>query len=217
MNRITILAATAASILLLPAAHASAQVGIALTAGTNFASMSVAVRGTALDVSAIRRFSVGTAATVPLSGNFGIELGVARSHKGGQANTVNDGRPLILHIDYYEFSLMGRASLPLAGERIRAYLVAGPSMAWQSSCKERAATTPAGPPWDVTPCEPGDYRDRDFGLATGAGIELALSAGLGVTLGAVYVHGVRDLTGSDLIEIRLRTAGFRGGFVYWIR
>ena len=218
MNRTRILAAAAASVLLLPTPQVSAQVGIALTGGVNFASMSVAGNTDISGVRGVKRFSLGMTTTIPLSRNFGIELGGARSQKGGRLDAADEGRPVIVHMAHNEFTLMGRATLSLAEEGIRAYLSAGPSVAWESSCELRIGTTPAGPPWEVRPCRTDDFRDRDFGLAGGVGIEVSLSTALGIALGVGYVHGLRDLAGSYHEEqFKLRTASVRGGFVYWIR
>lgn len=212
MKRIAILAAAALSTPLLPPAHASAQIGVALTGGVNYASMSV-TGADVLSVSPVTRYFVGMSGTIPLSANFGIELGGALSQKGGQVD--GEEGQVILHFNHYELALLVRAGVPLAGDRIRPYLAAGPTMGWESSCTVKIALFDGGP-YEVRPCPAEEFKERDFGLAAGAGIELALSEGLGLTLGAAYALGLRDIEASGG-GVKLRTTTVRGGLVYWIR
>ncbi len=214
MNSRTILAAAASSILpFAPPPQASAQIGVALTGGVNYASMSV-TGPDALSVSPVTRYFVGMSGTIPLSANFGIELGGALSQKGGQVDG-GEGQ-VILHFNHYELALLVRAGVPLAGDRIRPYLAAGPTMGWESSCTGKIALFDGGP-YEVRPCPAEEFEERDFGLAAGAGFELALSEGLGLTLGAAYALGLRDMEASGGGEVKFRTTTVRGGFVYWIR
>lgn len=217
MNRITIIAVAAASILLLPTPHASAQeVGIAFTGGVNVASFS----GTEFDFESIRRGTLGVSATVGLHRNFGIQLGGAFSQKGGLAQ-AEEGE-LKLHMSYWEMTAMVRAILPLAEDRIRPYLAAGPAMASakRGACNLKFAVQHGS--WFVRSCGWEDFRDRNFGIAGAAGLEVQLSESMGVTLGAVHS---RDLTntagigefGSTISLLKHRTTTVQGGFVYWIR
>jgi len=214
MNPITIIATAAASILLLPTPHASAQeVGIALTGGVNVASFS----GTEFEFESIRRGSLGVTATVGLHRHLGIELGGAFSQKGGLALAEEGG--LTLHMTYWELSAMVRATLPLAQDRIRPYLAAGPAMAsaMRDACNLKFAVPQGG--WLVRSCGLEDFRDRNFGVAGGAGLELQLSRSMGITLGAVHTHGLTNIVhgaeaGRAVGELKHRTTTLRGGLVF---
>ena len=217
MNRITIIATAAASILLLPAPHASAQkIGIALTGGVNVASLS----SPDFEFESIRRGSLGVTAMVGLHRHFGIQLSRTFSQEGGLAPAEQGG--LKFHMSYWEMTAMARAILPLANDRIRPYLAAGPAMASarRFACTLKFAVPQGG--WSVRSCGWEDFRDRNFGIAGAAGLELQLSESMGVTLGAVHS---RDLTntagigefGSTISLLKHRTTTVQGGFVYWIR
>jgi len=50
-------------------------------------------------------------------------------------------------------------------------------------------------------------------VAAGGGLELWLADRLGISLGALYTHGLQDIdTSND--SLRRRTLALRGGFVY---
>lgn len=214
MNRITIIAEAAALILLLPTPHASAQeVGIAFTGGVNIASFS----GTEFDFESIRRGTLGISATVGLHRNFGIQLGGAFSQEGGLAQ-AEEGE-FKLHMSYWEMTAMVRAILPLAEDRIRPYLAAGPAMASakRGACNLKFAVQHGS--WFVRSCGVGDFRDRSFGIAGAAGVELQLSRAMGISLGAVRTHGLTNIVdrgevGRAVGDLRHRTTTIRGGLFF---
>ena len=216
MKRIPILVA-ATLVLGLPTKHACGQIGFALTGGINYGTLSVDGLGLdAQDVESVARLSTALTVTIPLSGRFGFELGGAYSRKGGRVH-IETGL-LTFRMNYYEMTALARANQYWMDNRIVAYAVAGPSVAWESSC-HGALTASLGdsPPFDdVRTCNEDLFHNRDFGLAGGGGLGLELSENLGVTVGAVYTYGLRNLLREEDGHLKHRVLSVRAGFVYWI-
>lgn len=222
--------ATAASILLLATAPpASAQVEVALTGGANVTSFSDSELKSA-SAEATWRGILGVSARVRLHRHCGIEFGGAYSEKGGRWGAEEFA--LRVDMSYLEMTAMGRAILPLANDRIRAYLAAGPALAW---APRNAWNLRVG---DVEtsgrPAQPGrSWRSLDnWGIAGAAGLEIQLSEATGITLGVARKYGLsvspgRPATMSSCPEcspsaiifdkLKLPTTTLRGGFVYRIR
>ena len=212
MNRIAILAAVAAPILLLPP-HASAQVGIAITGGVNYGSFSGPPES---DFTSLRRGFSGLALTVPLLRNLEIELGGAFTQKGGQT-IAEGGGTMRFDLSYRELTLKGKVSLPLANDRIRVFLTAGPAIALarKDACNVKLSDPRGG--HHVVRCALDDFHDRDYSLAGGGGIDLKLSKGFGVTLGATHTYGLTNIAQRDDVgEWKHRTTSLRTGFQFWI-
>ena len=98
-------------------------------------------------------------------------------------------------MDYFEFTALGKATLPLAENRLRAYVLAGPALARKSSCDTARSTTFGdSPPIDVVrPCDEDNFHGWDLGVAAGGGLEIGLSDELGITLGVLYSHGLKNI------------------------
>lgn len=232
--RVAVLA-TAASILLLPpVAPASAQVGIALTGGVNVTSFSDSeLKSTSAE--ATWRRILGVSATVGLHRHLGIEFGGAYSEKGGRWGAEEFA--LNVDMSYFEMTAMARAILPLAKDRIRAYLAAGPALAWapRSATNLRVAVPEVGDfEVSIQPVQQGrSYTSVDtWGIAGAAGLEIQLSEATGITLGVARKYGLSvdagrpatksscpECTPSAIIfdKLGLPTTTLRGGFVYRIR
>ena len=233
-GRVAVLA-TAASILILPPAPpASAQVDVALTGGVNVTSFSDSeLKSTGAE--ATWRGILGVSAKVGLHRHFGIEFGGAYSEKGGRWGAEEFA--LRVDMSHFEITAMGRAILPLAKDRIRAYVAAGPALAWasRSAYSLRVAVPEAGV-FRVSelPVQPGrSYTNLDnFGIAGAAGLEIQLSETTGITLGVARKYGLSvsagrpatksscpECTPSAIIfdKLKLPTTTLRGGFVYRIR
>lgn len=228
-GRVAVLA-TAASILLLPPAPpASAQVAVALTGGINLTSFSDSELKSTSTEATWRRI-LGVSARVGLHRHLGIEFGGAYSEKGGRWG----GEEFALNVDmsYFEMTAMGRAILPLAKDRIHAYVAAGPALAWAPrsayDLRLRSLTVskqPAG--------QGRSYTALDiWGIAGAAGLEIQLTDATGITLGVARKYGLTvsagrpatklscpECTPSAVIwdKLKLPTTTLRGGFVYRIR
>ncbi len=227
--------ATAASILLLPPGPpASAQVAVALTGGVNVTSFSDSELKSA-STEATWRGIAGVSATVGLHRHFGIEFGGAYSEKGGRWGAEEFA--LNVDMSYLEMTAMGRAILPLAKDRIRAYLAAGPALAWAPrSASKLRVTVPEVGDFEVSsqPVQQGrSYTSLDtWGIAGAAGLEIQLTETAGITLGVARKYGLSvsagrpatksscpECTPSAIIfdKLKLPTTTLRGGFVYRIR
>ena len=166
---------------------------------------------------------------------LGIEFGGAYSEKGGRWGAEDFA--LDVDMSYYEVTAMGRAILPLARDRIRAYLAAGPALAWatRSASSLRVAVPGVGVlETSRRPAQPGrNYTGLDnLGVAGAAGLEIQLSEGVGITLGVARKYGLsvsagRPATKASCPEcspsaviydkLKLPTTTLRGGFVYRLR
>ena len=217
MKRLSMLLVAASFLLTTPV---SAQTRLSVMGGLNNATINFDT-----DVSPtpsyqpVTRVSGGLAATFPVSKQFGIQLGGMYSQKGGSLELIDAGATSSIEFDYIEFTLLGRVGFPLSGERVTAHLMAGPALAWQSSCK--VAAMGEGHEEHVVPSDCRNHglmaKDYDIGLAGGGGIGIGLTNQLEATLGVLYTHGLSNIdnTGSpDTLNNRALT--FRAGFDFLI-
>lgn len=102
------------------------------------------------------------------------------------------GIPALSHLT---LRALGRVNLPWTENWLRAFLIAGPSLTLRRE------------------------RRLDLGLAAGAELEYAVDDDMGVTLGTVYTHGMRNLaTHTDMGEyMRLRNVAIRSGLLFRFR
>ena len=230
MNRITILAATAVSILLLPPPRTSAQVRVAVTGGVNVTSLSDSELKPARSEATWRRI-LGVSARVGLHRHLGIEIGGSYSRKGGQ--WLAEEFELDVDMIYFEMTAMGRAVLPLARDRIRAHLAAGPALGWATRyASDLTFSMPAvtGGVLGVGVERERSFLSLDHGIAGAAGLEFQLSEAMGITLEVARKYGLLNVKGGKpascpqctpgafrLSDLKLPTTTLRGGFVYSIR
>ena len=212
----------AAALLLLSQAPASAQTKIALTGGATISSLDITTDDDFYpDFQSVTRLSIGLAATIPMSDGFGIQLGGAYSQKGGSLEFTEGGivGESSIETDYLEFTALGKVGLPLFGDRASAYLLAGPALAFESSCQLRASATSGTESFEIdTDCDEGDL-DRpnyDYGLAGGGGLEIGFTDKLGISLGLLYTYGLQDLDDNSGDSVKNRSLTLSGGFVFSI-
>lgn len=224
MKRLVILAASL-PLLFLANANVSAQVRIAVTGGVNLTSSEERLANFAFSTEAVPRSStIGLSAIVPLPSIFALELGGAYSERGrelvyGWCGTPPRERALV-SMEYLEFRAAGRVNLPLAGNRVLAFVTAGPALAWKLSCHS-SSTIPNGPRYGSGSGSCGgiaelDLDKLDLGLAGGVGLEVGMAGRLGVTVSTVYNRGMRDLHQDEDYYVKLRTVTIQGGLVYRI-
>ena len=210
----------ATALLLLPASPANGQTTVALTGGVNIATLSIAsTAGPVPGVESVRRASFGIALTFPRSETLGFQVGGSYSQKGGSlifASTEVIGQSTI-ETNHFEITGLARVQFPLGSDRVRGHLLAGPAVAFELSCALYAKANVNGALVDRDDdCHESPNLSRapfDLGVAAGGGLELWLADRLGISLGALYTHGLKDIDTSD-DSLRRRTLALRGGFVY---
>ncbi len=161
-------------------------------------------------------FGVGVA--LPVAGPFGLRLGAAYAQKGFESTVTVEDISVIttLAANYLEFNALamvgfGRSSL------VSAYALAGPALAFESSCDLSGRDVMGGSSVDVTAScsEAGaEFHGLDFGLAGGAGLGIGLSDRLGAEVGALYTYGLRDVDESETETVRHRVVTLRAGLTY---
>ena len=210
------------TLFLFAGAPASAQINLSMMGGANLASTQLSSEDVAAPTSeTVTRVSVGVAATFPVVGHFGIQLGGGYSQRGSNS-LFTDGDATgesLIEVDYAELTALGRLDIPLYGDRLGIHLLAGPAFAYETSCdatmstmvEDRAVSNSAA-------C--GDDFDRpayDFGLVGGGGLEIGLTRDLGLDLGALYNYGLTDLDNADNATVKHRVLTLRAGLSYSIR
>jgi len=132
--------------LLLAGADVSAQTRIALTGGVSLTSAEERLElGVSSAGESVPRPSIGLSAIVPLPWSLALELGGAYSERGrelvyGWCGTF----PRLgasVSMEYLEFKALGRVNLPLAENRVLAFVTVGPTMAWELSCRSSPTVT----------------------------------------------------------------------------
>ncbi len=210
------------SLFLFAGAPASAQIHLSMMGGANLASTELSSDEVAVPTSeTVTRISVGVAATFPVAGHFGIQLGGGYSQRGSNSQFTDGdatGESLI-EADYAELTALGRLAIPLYGDRIGIHLLAGPAFAYETSCDATLSTTVEDRAVsNSAAC--GDALDRpsfDFGLVGGGGLEIGLTRDLGLDFGALYNYGLTDLDNADTATVRHRVLTLRAGLSYSIR
>ena len=206
----------AGALLLLPGSPASAQTTtFSLLAGVNIASLDVSARDVIEDTVALRRMSVGLALSVPVGGVLGLQLAASMAQKGGSVfvrDTVGTSESHI-RANYFEVMALGRLGFPLLGSLVSAYLVGGPALGIETSCDVVFYDQDGIKAEESSDCDDEDRDQNDYGLAGGGGVEIWLSARLGVSLGVLYTMGLADLDTTKDKSLKNKTLTLRGGFV----
>lgn len=220
--------------LFLASSHVSAQTRIALTGGVSLTSTEELVPGVSAVGKPVARPSIGLSAIVPLPWSLSLELGGAYFERGRElayyepCGTPPDlpwkGRSVSMK--HLKFKALGRVDLPLAGNRVLAFVTVGPTMAWELSCRSSPTTVSKTLRREITRDGSGsrscggiaelDLDKLDFGLAGGVGLEAVVTGRLGLTVSTVYSRGMRDLHRVEEYSMELRTVTVRGGLVYRI-
>ncbi|WP_420633489.1 outer membrane beta-barrel protein [Candidatus Palauibacter sp.] len=154
------------------------------------------------------RIRFGVSATAPVSGGLGIRFSGDYVQAGGgfalpglsefvsgedQAGVPPDARiDGGLDLDYFRFSALARAGLPMESRRVAVYLLAGPFVGFRSGCTMSAGV--AGVSFSAD-CDEADVDlpTTDFGISGGVGLEVGVSDGMAVGLEALYDLGLKDL------------------------
>ncbi len=198
MKRFAISAA-AALLFLQPGTPAFGQVTLSVWGGVNVASMLRTPADGRTDrlgnaYGHVSRRAIGIALGIPIAGNWGIQMNISDSQKGGD---ISDPRTkAIWKHDYLELNLLADLALELGdGDRAWLHLLAGPALARKRSCEVTAKvgerTVRNEDCTDKNRWK--SFKDRDYGVVGGAEVEFELSGRLGATFGALYTYGLLDL------------------------
>ena len=192
MRRFAIFAAVV-PLLLPPPEPAHAQVTLRVTGGLNAATWVWPDRAERHHPLSWHGGALGVSAGLPIFGDWGIRVGADLTVKGWHEEEPC-AVPLLPDppgtedppdtevcesgkwIPYFETTVLADRRIEL-GDRFELYLLAGPFLGYQ---------------WDPLP----RAKDFDFGVAGGAQLDRRLSGGLGLSVGALYTHGLKDITHS---------------------
>lgn len=179
----------------LPGAQvAHAQAELSLTGGVSLsAENGDAPVGGEFD-SVVTRMFVGLAATIPVSDRrFGLQFGGRYAQKGGGSRHGVDRH---IHTEYVEFMALARATLSDDRDGVSVHLLAGPALGLLVGCRFDVEHFDRG---DALNCDQAwvHYRRLDVGLAGGAEIDIGLTDSVKARLGALYTHGLSDISKAD--------------------
>ena len=135
---------------------------------------------------------VGVDAALPLAGAIELRVGGAYAQKGSGASEEGFGA-FSLEMDYFQLSTLARIGTPRAGG-LSVGVLLGPWAAFNLSCNASANLDfgELGSVSDSVSCG-DDVKGMDFGIAAGAGAEVAVSEGLRLGLDVVYSMGLANL------------------------
>ena len=218
-----VISTVAALFLMLPGASAFGQVTLGVWGGVNVARMirtpaDGRVDRTGNAYNHVQRRAIGVSVGIPVSGNWGVQLNVSDSRKGGDISHPNY-KGMWKH-DYSELNLLADLALDLGDGGIGSlHLLAGPSLARKRSCEVTAKE--GGRTIREENCGEGGwkaFKDHDFGIVGGAQVEFELSGRVGATFAGLYTYGVLDLNdepGWGYVE-KNRTLTLRAGLQFSI-
>ena len=118
-------------------------------------------------------------------------------------------------MDYLELAVLARMGFPLSGERASGHLLAGPVLAWQTSCRTQDSD---GNSYrcDNVAFDPKKY---DVGVAGGGGIEIGLTDTLHASVGLLYTLGLFNISNEaseEVLTVKNRAMTLRAGLGYRI-
>ena len=141
---------------------------------------------------------VGASAVLPLAAGMHLQLGAGYAAKG--ATEQEFGVDIELGLGYLELPLLLRFE-PSVGGAISPHLMVGPALALRVSCN--AAGTAEGVEISID-CDDDfdDLKSMDFGALAGAGIDIAASGSLSVSVDVLYGLGLSSISESDDVKNR---------------
>ena len=178
------------------------QMGLSLQAGASLATLG----GSDVD-SADSRIGprVAASAIVPLRSNLDLQLGAAYAAKG--ATEQEFGVDVNLGLGYLEIPVLLRLTPSVAGT-ISPHFTIGPALALRVSCN--AAVSAEGVEISIDCDEEfDDLKSMDFGAIAGAGLDIATSGSLSVSLDLLYNFGLSSIAESD--DVKNRAFSFLAG------
>ncbi|WP_419165638.1 outer membrane beta-barrel protein [Candidatus Palauibacter sp.] len=193
---------------LLVAAPLMGQTMVGVRAGLNRSTISVEDSS---DQDARMGMIAGIDVALPLASAVELRVGGAYAQKGSGASEEGFGsfslQSFSLQMDYFQLSALARMGSPRDGG-LSAGVLLGPWAAFNLSC-DVSASLDLGEFGSTNVSEScrddtiaGEVQGTDFGIAAGAGVELAVSEGLRVGLDLVYSIGLAELGGDGGIKNR---------------
>ena len=140
----------------------------------------------------------GASAILPLTSGLGLELGAAYAEKG--AAEQDFGVEIDLELGYLELPLLLRFSPSPAGA-VSPHFMAGPALALRVSCNAAAAAEGLEISVD---CDDAfdELTSMDFGAMAGAGVDIATSGSLSLSVDVLYSLGLSSISESDNVKNR---------------
>ena len=143
---------------------------------------------------------VGASALVPLRTNLDLQLGAAYAAKGATEDEF--GVDIELSVDYLEIPLLLRFTPSFEGT-LSPHFTIGPALAFRVGCNAAARAEGFEISADCDDEEyDGEVRTIDFGAVAGAGVDIATSGSLTVSLDVLYNLGLTSISESDDVKNR---------------
>ena len=216
MKRLPVLCLT--SVLLLPPTAVSAQHTISLLGGMNLTV--IANEAPELYLVSFQRVTgvnLGIAASLMLSPpdvrqTLSAQLAGTYSQKGALLGEDGIG----FRMDYLELALLADAKFPSIVDGLFIHFLIGPALGWLLSCHRDFPATDDRPA-KSTPCEEGEFRERDHAIAAGSGLEFGFADRLRVTTSFLYTIGLGHIDVGDEDQdpaLKNRVLTLRAGLSY---
>ena len=156
---------------------------------------------------------LGASAIIPVQDRLGLRLDAGYVQKGTKVE--DESEELGFNFDYLEVSGLGVVNLGPSGSQASLYMLAGPSMAYLTSCE----LSLEGTDWEgeryseSVSCDDDETRTIDFGITGGVGAELPISQQMRISIDLQYTLGLLTVDkDSDLIQNRALTLQVGVGF-----
>lgn len=160
------------------------------------------------DVDTRTGFQAGIYASLPLGKVVAIAPSLAYSQEGTKGD-VGGGVTTTFKLSYLELPVMLKLSAPLQGSgKIRPYVMAGPAVAFELSCRLEASNGSQSASADCDDDQVNlDTRKVLFGVHFGAGIEIDR-----VFIGAKYQLGLTSLDDTGGVDVKNRVIAIMAGY-----
>ena len=142
-------------------------------------------------------FAIGGFVTLGLGDAFGLDLGATYTQKGVAG--VAGGTEGQIDLDYLEFPLLARVSLPTVG-RVSPRLSLGPVLAFEVGCEVTATQVELTITFECDdPSLDGDFDTDSFdlGALVGAGASIGLGGRARFSLDVMYNYGLTSIVPDD--------------------
>ena len=141
---------------------------------------------------------VGASAIFPFSANLDLQFGAAYTGKGATEHEA--GIDLLLELDYLEIPVLLRFTPSVAGT-LSPHFTIGPALSLRVGCSASAGAE--GFEISVDCDDERDLKKIDFGAMAGAGIDIATSGSLSVSLDLLYNFGLSSISEADVKNPRV--------------
>ena len=144
--------------------------------------------------------TAGVSVTVPLAPRIGFELWGAFTQRGATATIFQLGE-ISYRLNYVQLSALGKATVPVAADRVSVHLFVGPAAGLETSCTGRF--TSALQAIELTDeCDSDQLNTPstsvDLAVVGGAGTQFALAPRVGLSLDVLYTLGLRSTYAGEL-------------------